>query len=149
MNAANPRLRNLSSTGFSLIELLVVIAIIGLVLGIVMPNIGGTNMASREVSARRNAQTVAYMATAAQAAGVSLPVAAAPTPETSIYSALAVGVSPTTGLFKGRQFIVPSLPPIVREPELEISAEAARILKYLSWDDTNQILNYVGSSESQ
>jgi type II secretory pathway pseudopilin PulG len=122
--------------------MLVVIAVIGMISAVVIPNIGGVNLSSREVMARRNAQSLASISTAAQAAGCSLPTDTAATPEASIYNALAAGIAPSTGVFKGRQFIVPSLPSL---SDSSAAPEAQRILKYLTWDATAQTLNYDGT----
>ena len=55
--------------GFSLVELLVVIAVIGLIAVIAIPQVTGIVDRASRGSAQRNAQTIAQVASAAQAAG--------------------------------------------------------------------------------
>ena len=57
------------NAGFSLVEMLVVIAVIGIIAAIAVPNIGRINQAADESKDMRNAQNLASVCAAAQAAG--------------------------------------------------------------------------------
>lgn len=61
--------KSLRPSGFSLQEMLVVIAIIGVTTLIVLPAITGLTASAEQASAKRNAQMLASVAAAAQAAG--------------------------------------------------------------------------------
>ena len=126
--------RKLATQGFSLVEMLVVIAVIGIIAAIAIPNIGNVNAAARTSTAKRNAQTLASTFSAAMAAGVDM--TAYTTVDTAV-AGLTLGVSPTTGPFKDKQFIVPNVP-------ASGSTEYTEITGYLTWDDTNKMLNYKG-----
>lgn len=126
--------RKLATQGFSLVEMLVVIAVIGIIAAIAIPNIGNVNAAARSSTAKRNAQTLASTFSAAMAAGVDMSgYSDVPT----AVAGLTQGVSPTTGPFKDKQFIVPNVP-------ASGSTEYTEITGYLTWDDTNKMLNYKG-----
>lgn len=58
------------NSGFSLVEMLVVIAVIGIIAAIAVPNIGRINDAATDSKDMRNAQNVASVYAAAQAAGL-------------------------------------------------------------------------------
>lgn len=57
------------NAGFSLVEMLVVIAVIGIIAAIAVPNIGRINDAADQSKDMRNAQNLASVCAAAQAAG--------------------------------------------------------------------------------
>ncbi len=74
---------------FSLVELLVVIAVIAVIAAIAIPNIAGITGSAHEAKARRNAQTIASIYSAAIAAGMPLDAA------TNVSEAVAIVVAGT------------------------------------------------------
>lgn len=126
--------RKLATQGFSLVEMLVVIAVIGIIAAIAIPNIGNVNAAARTSTARRNAQTLASTFSAAMAAGVDM---SGYHSKAQAVAGLTAGVTPSTGPFKDKQFIVPNVPATG-------TTEYTEIVGYLDWDDTNSMLNYKG-----
>ena len=123
--------------GFSLVEMLVVIAVIGVIAAIAIPNIGNVNDSAKEATARRNAQSLASVASAAIAAGYT-PTGTTPA---GLYTEFAAGVTPTTGAFKNKQFRVPNLP--------TASADVSRVTNYLTWDSSNKVLLYNSDAVAQ
>ncbi|CAN5332206.1 hypothetical protein BH23VER1_BH23VER1_06360 [soil metagenome] len=101
--------------GFSLVEMLVVIAVIGVITAIAIPAISGILAEAETAKNERNAQSAVSVFSAATAAGADL--SAATTPALAI-DALALGVSPTTGVFTGKQFILDI------HPDEEVAAAA-------------------------
>lgn len=131
------QIRKPAKAGFSLVEMLVVIAVIGVIAAIAIPNIGNVNDSAKEATARRNAQSCASVASAAIAAGFSF----TSTDADGVYGELASGVVPSTGAFKGKQFKVPSLP--------TDASDRDRVVSYLSYDSTNNVLLYNSDSVAQ
>ena len=73
--------KNNKKSGFSLVEMLVVIAVIGVIAAIAVPNISKINRGARYAKDQRNAQQIASVVAAANAAGhdfVGTATAAAP-----------------------------------------------------------------------
>lgn len=130
-------IRKLAKAGFSLVEMLVVIAVIGVIAAIAIPNIGNVNDSAKEATARRNAQSCASVASAAIAAGYSFTA----TDAGDVYDSLSGGVTPTTGAFNGKQFKVPNLP--------SADADKARVVGYLTWDSSNNVLLYNSDAVAQ
>jgi len=58
-------------SAFSLVELLIVIAIIGILSAIAIPGVSQLSEASREAANKRNAQSIALVASAARTAGAT------------------------------------------------------------------------------
>ncbi len=129
-------IRKLSKAGFSLVEMLVVIAVIGIIAAIAIPNIGNVNAAAKESTYRRNAQSLASVASAALAAGCTLS-----STEGAIYDDLVTGVSPDSGVFKGKTFIVPGLP--------TGGSDKTAVLGYVDYDSANGGLRYTGSASDE
>lgn len=130
-------IRKLAKAGFSLVEMLVVIAVIGVIAASAIPNTVNVNDSAKEATARRNAQSLASVASAAIAAGYT-PTG---TDAATIYAEFATGVKPTTGAFKDKQFKVPNLP--------TASADKARVVTYLTWDSSNKVLLYNSDAVAQ
>lgn len=130
-------IRKLSKAGFSLVEMLVVIAVIGIIAAIAIPNIGNVNTSAKDATARRNAQSLSSIASAAVAAGYTFEASTV----AGIYDELATGVKPLTGVFKDKQFKVPNLP--------TAADDKARIVNYLEWDGSNNVLLYKASAQAQ
>lgn len=96
--------KRLRSTGFSLVEMLTTIAIIGIMAAITLVFISQPQReAIMESVDRKNASMVVSLATCASIAGAN-PVVSSDVEAT--VRKLMVGVSPTTGSFRGRKFIL-------------------------------------------
>ena len=95
-----PRLSRQHTSGFSLVELLVVIAVIGIIAALSIATISGLINNTGEIQAKRNAQTIAQVASAAQAAGNSTIEAAADLDEavTIVYNNTATGAGSFTDM---------------------------------------------------
>ena len=119
-----------------MVEMLVVIAVIGIIAAIAIPNIGNVNAASRTSTARRNAQNIASTFTSALAAGY-VPGSGI-TDVSSAVTAVGNGsISPTTGPFSGKLFVVPNLPSVGSQERIELEG-------FLTWDASNLVLGYAG-----
>ncbi|MGK0189762.1 MAG: prepilin-type N-terminal cleavage/methylation domain-containing protein [Verrucomicrobiales bacterium] len=109
MNFHLPSTWRRKQSGFSLIELLVVIAVIGIITAIGIARFQGVTESTDTVVARRNAQTIATIATSAQAAGDKIVAAA-----TNIDEAVAIIIAGTAegiGNFADMKFQVADLSP--------------------------------------
>jgi len=92
--------------GFSLMELLIVIAIIGVMANMIVLSWGSASREATEMKDRRNAQEIASLAAIANAAGAPFVV---PNNKKATIEKLAAGATPSSGIFKNREF---KLPPI-------------------------------------
>ncbi|MGY8644404.1 MAG: type II secretion system protein [Verrucomicrobiales bacterium] len=101
--------KNKLSAAFSLVEMLVVIAVIGVITAIAVPQIANINSKARAGKDRRNAQNIASVVAAAQAAGHDFLVGNA-TPA-AVVTAVVAGDSPTTGPFAGTLFGIQGMDP--------------------------------------
>ena len=97
--------KNAVQKGFSLVEMLIVIAVIGIIAAIAIPNIGNINQAAKTAKDKRNAQTIASVYQAGNAAGVSWGDSSVSTAA----SAVIAGGSPSDGPFADNTFIVPNI----------------------------------------
>ena len=109
--------------GFSLIELLVVITIIGIIAGIGVGYFAGLRDEAGAVTVRRNAQTIAQVAAAAQASG-NVDIAAAANLDEAL-TLLFNGASKGAGVFSDMEFRVSELS--------ESDKERAKV--YLDFED--------------
>ncbi|WP_218033113.1 type II secretion system protein [Brevifollis gellanilyticus] len=112
--------------GFSLMELLIVIAIIGLMANMIIFAWSGHYSEVNAIKDRRNAQTIASLASTASVAGASF-VVAGDIPAT--VDNLAQGTTPTSGVFRNREF---KLPPMGTQ-------EITGALNYLQWSGSDLI----------
>lgn len=115
-----------SQAGFSLMELLIVVAIIGIMVNLVIFSWSGNNAEVDAIKNRRNAQTIASLASTASVAGADF-VVAGDIPAT--VDNLVTGVAPTSGIFKGREFKLPPMP----------AAELTKALTHLRWSGSDLI----------
>ncbi len=127
--------------GFSLVEMLVVIAVIGIIAAIAIPNIGKINDSAKDARKRRNAQSIASVFAAAQAAGLDFsttPTTAAD--EAGVIANVITGstISEATSPFNGATFNVKGVDSATAQSETDGAA------KYLAWDATNGVLTYSG-----
>ena len=125
--------KNNVRSGFSLVEMLVVIAVIGIIAAIAVPNIGKINDAAKDAKKRRNAQNIASVYAAAQAAGLDFYNADV---DTCIGAVVTGGTVTDEGPFKDTFFGVPNLS----------AAEQGGAKEYLSLDTTNKLLKYTGGN---
>jgi prepilin-type N-terminal cleavage/methylation domain-containing protein len=123
--------------GFSLIEMLVVIAVIGIIAAIAVPSVGRVNDAAVDATARRNAQNLASVFSAAQAAGLDFAASVDTSRATAIENTIAGGtVNDLSSPFHGTFFGLPGL-----EVETAVS-ETYGAAKYLAFNETTRMLIY-------
>ena len=118
------------NAGFSLVEMLVVIAVIGIIAAIAVPNIGRINEAADQSKDMRNAQNLASVCAAAQAAGHDF----VDTDVATTVAAIVTGatISEAGNPFNGTFFGVPNLS----------SAEITGASSYLTLSAGNTMLTY-------
>jgi type IV pilus assembly protein PilA len=95
-----------SSSGFSLVEVLIVIAVLGVMASIALTNLTNHREVIKQTRNRRNAQEMASLCIAAQAAGVSFVVPG--DPAQTARNAV-IGATATKGSFAGKTFRLPGL----------------------------------------
>ncbi len=126
---ASPTPKN--TAGFSLFEMLMAVALIGILSAIAIPVLSGKNTydVARD---RRNAQEMAGVSIAAQAAGLNFVV---PGDLNATVRNILAGGSPTTGAFKGQSFRATGV----------AEADALRAATYLQINGSALQYNYAGS----
>ena len=112
--------------GFGLVEVMISIAIIGILCGMVVPSLFPVNE-YQSIRDQRNAQEIASICAAAQAAGLNFIV---PGDLDATVANVLRGGMPASGAFKGRKFIVSGI------SDQENVREAMRYLRLV--DDTLQ-----------
>jgi prepilin-type N-terminal cleavage/methylation domain-containing protein len=95
-----------NSKGFSLVELLMTISILGILLAILIVNLAVMGDSANETRHQRNAQEIAAICSAAEAAGLDF--VAGNDLEKTIKNIIAGG-TPTEGAFRGKNFSVKHL----------------------------------------
>jgi type II secretory pathway pseudopilin PulG len=85
--------------------MLVVIAVIGVIAAIAIPNLGNISSSASTATNQRNAQSIVSTYTAGSAAGVAW----SGTDRNTKIEAVVAGAAPSSGLFVGKQFKVPSI----------------------------------------
>jgi len=98
-----------------MVELLVVLAVIALMGAIAISYLSGILSKTRETTAQRNAQTVAYISSAAIAAGATNLGATVE----EVVATLSVGVTTTNGTNVFGPFVCKGLPPTNSVPDKE------------------------------
>ena len=104
------------------------IAVIGVIVAIAIPAFGRILESSREAKARRNAQLIASIYTAALSAGAPVNTTSLDT----VIAGLLSGVTPTSGAYAGRQFRISSLSP----------GEVTAAKRYLTEPSTGGLMLY-------
>lgn len=106
----NTTLVTKKNSAFSLVEMLVVIAVIGILAAIAVPNIGKINGAAEASKNRRNAQQLASVCNAAQAAGHDF-ITSPDDTAAEVAARIVIGatISDSTSPFKDSYFGVPNL----------------------------------------
>lgn len=106
----NTTLVTKKNSAFSLVEMLVVIAVIGILAAIAVPNIGKINGAAEASKNRRNAQQLASVCNAAQAAGHNF-ITSSDDVVADVAARIVTGATITDGSspFQGSFFGVPNL----------------------------------------
>jgi prepilin-type N-terminal cleavage/methylation domain-containing protein len=122
-----------AAPGFSLIELMMAVALVGILANLAMMAFGGVAQDAEFQKDKRNAQEIATLAATANAAGASFIVAG---DERATIVNLRVGVSPTSGAFRGQIFRIPGVS----------DNEITGAMKFLTLNDTDLVYSQNGSS---
>ena len=122
-----------SASGFSLIELMMAVAIIGIFASMAQMLFGGISDSALFQKSRRNAQEIAGLASTAGAAGADFIVLG---DERATIVNLRNGVSPTSGAFSGRVFIIPGL----------TDSDITGAMQFLTLTDSDLLYNQSGNS---
>ena len=132
LNPMNVSPKNSNSrSAFSLVEMLTVVVVISLVVAIAIPSLSNLNETAGRDKARRNAQTLASVFGAAQAAGLDFFV---PGDEAATIQAVVDGgIVLQEGPFKDLYFGVPNISP----------ADQVQAATYLEMNDAHAMLNYI------
>ncbi|MBB5040251.1 prepilin-type N-terminal cleavage/methylation domain-containing protein [Prosthecobacter dejongeii] len=102
----HPSTTPLRRAGFSLVEMLMVIAILGIMSSMVIIAFGGVREGAENEKDKRNAQNIASLAAVASAADADFAV---PGDKTASVENLRDGCSPSSGIFKGHVYQLPSM----------------------------------------
>jgi prepilin-type N-terminal cleavage/methylation domain-containing protein len=135
MKSVPPKFKKASqaAAGFSLIELMMAVAIIGILANLSMMAFGGLSQTSEFQKNKRNAQEIAGLASMASAAGADFIV---PGDERATIVNLRTGVTPTTGVFNGRIFIIPGLS----------DTDITGAMTFLTLNETDLLYNQSGNA---
>jgi len=138
----NTKLVSSNKGAFSLVEMLVVIAVIGVLAAIAVPNIGRINDAANESKDRRNAQQLASVANAAQAAGYDFVAEDGPG-AADVVSAIVTGttIDDPTSPFDETYFGVPNMSAQEQEDALLFLGIENGMLVYDSGNEEGQAQN--------
>lgn len=121
------------SRGFGLIEMLVVVAIIGIIGAIGIPAVSAYKVRMEEAKAKRNAQSLASVYTAAQAAGLDFYSDDLNNDVKALAVRVAKGGTVSEGVFQGAFFGVKKL----SESEIEES------ISYLTFNEEQRQLVFI------
>ena len=135
MTLAPPKFKKAgqAAPGFSLLELMMAVALIGILASLSVMAFGGLSPTSEFQKNKRNAQEIAGLASTACAAGADFIV---PGDERATIVNLRNGVTPTSGAFRGRIFIVPGLS----------DTDITGAMNFLTLSDSDLLYNQNGNS---
>ncbi|MFC5455427.1 hypothetical protein [Prosthecobacter fluviatilis] len=117
----------------SLMELLITIIILSIVMSIAIMSMGSARQGAEDQKDKRNAQEIASVAAMASAAGADFIV---PGDEHATIVNLCDGTTPSSGVFSGRVFKIPSMR----------DAEITGAMRFLALNDSDLQYRMDGSS---